>query len=79
MDYQGQKLAELLLMRLIIALAAISFIVGYALGDFSLMCYVNAAGLALVCLVVLPDWPFFNRNGVRWLGALKPEAGDKKS
>ncbi|KIZ03674.1 hypothetical protein MNEG_4279 [Monoraphidium neglectum] len=73
MDFEGQKLAETLLYRLLIVFAAIGFVVGYAAGSFRLMVLINAAGLAATLLVVVPNWPFFNRNPFNWLPPLNPE------
>lgn len=76
MDFEGQKQAEALLVRLLVAFAAIGFIAGYATGNFALMAYINAAGLVITLLAVVPDWPFFRRNPLNWLPPLNP--GQKK-
>lgn len=76
MDFEGQKRAEALLMRLLIAFAVIGFIVGYLTGSFANMAYINAAGLALTVLLVVPDWPFFRKHPLNWLPPLNP--GQKK-
>ncbi|KXZ52451.1 hypothetical protein GPECTOR_9g495 [Gonium pectorale] len=73
MDFVGQKLAENLLMWIVVLFAAVSFVAGYALKDFSLMVKINGVGLALTLACVLPDWPFFNRNPWKWLPPLEPE------
>ncbi|PNH07576.1 Signal peptidase complex subunit 1 [Tetrabaena socialis] len=73
MDFVGQRRAENVLMAIVIAFAAVSFVVGYAQKDFALMVKINGVGLALALLVVLPDWPFFNLNQWKWLPALVPE------
>lgn len=72
MDFQGQKLAEQLLVRLLIAFAAVGFLAGYAMGDFALMSYINAAGLLLTTVLVVPDWPMFNKQPLNWLPPLNP-------
>jgi signal peptidase complex subunit 1 len=72
MDFEGQKLAEWLLVRIILAFAAIGFLAGYVQADFMLMVYINAVGLALTCLIVLPDWPFFRAHPLKFLPALNP-------
>lgn len=46
---------------------AIAFIVGYALQDIKLALYIALGGTALVFVLVVPPWPFFNRNPVKWL------------
>jgi signal peptidase complex subunit 1 len=75
MDFQGQKQAEQLIYQLLVAFAAAGFLAGYATGSFDVMVYVNAAGLALTMLAVVPDWPWFNRNPLSWLPPLNPDDG----
>lgn len=72
MDYQGQKAAELLLTRVMIAFAAAGFLIGYVLSNFAVMCYINVAGLAVALLLVVPDWPFLNKQPLQWLPPLNP-------
>ncbi len=71
-DFEGQKLAEMLFTRMLIFFGAISFVVGYAKADFMLMVYISAAGLALTCMVVLPDWPFYRSHPLKFLPPLNP-------
>ncbi|KAI8465672.1 MAG: microsomal signal peptidase 12 kDa subunit-domain-containing protein [Monoraphidium minutum] len=73
MDFEGQKLAETLLYRLLVLFGAIGFLVGYAVGSFRLMVLINAGGLALTLLAVVPNWPWFNRNPLSWLPPLNPD------
>lgn len=73
MDFEGQKQAELLLYRLLVLFGAIGFVSGYAASSFRLMVLINAGGLALTLLLVVPNWPFFNRNPLKWLPPLNPE------
>lgn len=72
MDYQGQKLAELWISRILIAFAAAGFLAGYVASNFMLMVYINVAGLAVALLAVVPDWPFFNKHPLQWLPPLNP-------
>mmetsp|Transcript_16782 Transcript_16782/g.28776 ORF Transcript_16782/g.28776 Transcript_16782/m.28776 type:complete len:86 (-) Transcript_16782:482-739(-) len=76
MDFQGQKLAELLMVRLLVIAAAISWIVGFLCKDFKLMVQICGAALALTSLVVLPAWPFYSRNPLNWLPNL--DVADQK-
>lgn len=48
-------------------LQAIAFIVGYILQDIKLALYIALGGSALVFVLVVPAWPFFNRHPVKWL------------
>jgi signal peptidase complex subunit 1 len=72
MDFEGQKLAEQWLIKLLIIFAAVGFLGGYLTANFAVMAYINAAGLAITCLLVVPDWPFFRRNPLNWLPPLNP-------
>jgi signal peptidase complex subunit 1 len=79
MDFEGQKQAELLLYRLLVLFGALGFLGGYAVGSFRLMVLVNAAGLALTLLVVVPNWPWYNQNPLNWLPPLNPDDKSKSS
>ncbi len=46
---------------------AIAFIVGFFLQDIKLAVYIGLAGAALTFLLVVPQWPFFNRHPLKWL------------
>jgi len=72
MDYEGQKLAEWLMMRMLIFWAAVSFIAGYAMSSFLLMLQINGIGLVLTCIAVLPDWPIYRSHPLKWLPPLNP-------
>jgi signal peptidase complex subunit 1 len=50
-------------------LQLIAFNVGYVKQDIVLAIYVGLVGTALTFLVVVPAWPFFKRNPVKWLPA----------
>ncbi|CAN0929245.1 Signal peptidase complex subunit 1 [Linum grandiflorum] len=69
MDWQGQKLAERLMQVTLLAFAAMAFITGYIMGSFHTMFLIYGGGLFLAALIVLPSWPFFNRNPLPWLDA----------
>ncbi|KAK1768512.1 microsomal signal peptidase 12 kDa subunit-domain-containing protein [Phialemonium atrogriseum] len=66
-DFEGQKLSELIVHVALSAVGALAFIVGYALQDIKLALYIGLGGTALVFVLVVPPWPFFNRNPVKWL------------
>ncbi|KAL9267185.1 Signal peptidase complex subunit 1-like protein [Drosera capensis] len=67
MDWQGQKLAEHLLQIFLIAFAITAFIVGYSLASFQLMLAVYAGGVVLTSLMIIPNWPWFNKHPLKWL------------
>ncbi|KAK4152824.1 microsomal signal peptidase 12 kDa subunit-domain-containing protein [Chaetomidium leptoderma] len=75
-DFEGQKLVELLVNVALTLVGAIAFFVGYLLQDIKLAVYVGLAGTAAVFLLAVPPWPFFNRNPVKWLpvGGITPPA-----
>ncbi|CAM1510319.1 Fc.00g006540.m01.CDS01 [Cosmosporella sp. VM-42] len=68
-DFGGQKLAEQLATVLLVASGWLAFVVGYFLQDIKLAVYVGLAGTVSTFLVVVPPWPFFKRQPVRWLPA----------
>lgn len=49
------------------------FIIGFVLQDIKLSLQLGLGGAALTALVVVPPWPFYNKNPVRWL----PVAGSE--
>ncbi|KAL5760171.1 hypothetical protein ACOSP7_018673 [Xanthoceras sorbifolium] len=67
MDWQGQKLAEQLMQILLLAFAVVALGAGYVLGSFQMMVLVYASGVVLTTLITVPNWPFFNRNPLKWL------------
>jgi signal peptidase complex subunit 1 len=36
-------------------------------------------GLVLALLLCIPDWPMYNKNPVRWLGAIPDRVGRKRT
>ncbi|ROT38830.1 microsomal signal peptidase 12kDa subunit [Sodiomyces alkalinus F11] len=68
-DFEGQKLAELLSTLLLSVFAVLSFMVGFTLQDIKLAVYIGLVGTCLTFLVVVPPWPFFTRHPIKWLDA----------
>ncbi|KAF2823850.1 microsomal signal peptidase-like protein 12 kDa subunit [Ophiobolus disseminans] len=68
-DFEGQRLAEMLTTVLLGAAGIIAFFVGYVTQDIRLSLYVGLAGTALTFLVIVPPWPFYNKNPEGWLPA----------
>ncbi|EMD91886.1 hypothetical protein COCHEDRAFT_1133800 [Bipolaris maydis C5] len=66
-DFEGQRLADMLSTVLLGAAGIIAFIVGYMAQDIRLTLYIGLAGTALTFLVVVPPWPFYNKNPEGWL------------
>ncbi|KAH8683036.1 microsomal signal peptidase 12 kDa subunit-domain-containing protein [Tricladium varicosporioides] len=74
-DFEGQRLAELLATVLLVAVGAVSFVVGYVKQDIKLALYIGLGGTALTMGLIVPPWPFFKRHSVKWL----PVGGMEKS
>lgn len=66
-DFEGQKLAEVLATTLLSTVAAVAFVVGFFLQDIKLALIVGLGGSALTFLLIAPPWPFFKRHPVNWL------------
>ncbi|EEU39177.1 uncharacterized protein NECHADRAFT_102736 [Fusarium vanettenii 77-13-4] len=68
-DFEGQKIAELLATVLLVISGILSFVVGYVLQDIKLAVYIGLGGTALTFLLAVPPWPFYNKHPVKWLPA----------
>jgi signal peptidase complex subunit 1 len=82
-DFEGQRLAELLTNFMLGAAGVcfllrncpanayqskiIAFFVGFMAQDIQLSLYIGLAGTVLTFLVVVPPWPFYNKNPEPWL------------
>ncbi|KAF1362216.1 microsomal signal peptidase-like protein 12 kDa subunit [Lizonia empirigonia] len=66
-DFEGQRLAEMLTTVLLGAAGIIAFLVGFMQQDIRLALYIGLAGTALTFFVVVPPWPFYNKNPEDWL------------
>ncbi|KAK1968104.1 microsomal signal peptidase 12 kDa subunit [Colletotrichum eremochloae] len=66
-DFEGQKLADLLATIVLSASGVLSFVIGYLLQDIKLAVYVGLAGTILTFLLVVPPWPFYKQHPVKWL------------
>ena len=44
-----------------------AFIVGYLMQDIRYTLYIGGGGLILGFLAVVPPWPVYNQNPVKWL------------
>ncbi|PSN71584.1 microsomal signal peptidase 12 kDa subunit [Corynespora cassiicola Philippines] len=74
-DFEGQRLAELLTTVLLGAAGIVAFLVGFVNQDIRLALYVGLAGTALTFLVTIPPWPFYNKNPEPWLPPLSAASG----
>ncbi|KAI9697986.1 MAG: hypothetical protein M1836_004339 [Candelina mexicana] len=74
-DFEGQRQAEYLTTGLLATAGAIAFLVGYVLQDIYLSLLIGLGGTALTFLIVVPPWPYFNRNPLNWLPAGSATSG----
>ncbi|KAB2578893.1 putative microsomal signal peptidase 12kda subunit protein [Lasiodiplodia theobromae] len=65
-DFDGQRLAELLTTALLTTAGIVAFVVGYSTQDIALALRILLGGAALTFVAVVPPWPFFNKNPVDW-------------
>ena len=79
MDYKGQQLSEYIYYVLTILFGGIAWVYGYIHEDFGLTVYGWSVGLGLALILCIPDWPFFNRNPVRWLDEIQGAPKEKKA
>eukprot|EP00549_Striatella_unipunctata_P026344 CAMPEP_0118673346 /NCGR_PEP_ID=MMETSP0800-20121206/266_1 /TAXON_ID=210618 ORGANISM="Striatella unipunctata, Strain CCMP2910" /NCGR_SAMPLE_ID=MMETSP0800 /ASSEMBLY_ACC=CAM_ASM_000638 /LENGTH=92 /DNA_ID=CAMNT_0006568389 /DNA_START=63 /DNA_END=341 /DNA_ORIENTATION=- len=83
MDYQGQRLAELIFHWIICSFGAVGWVYGYIQQDFTFCFYAWLAGVVISVVLCVPDWPFYNRHPIKWLESVpdrrpKQQQGAKK-
>lgn len=66
-DFEGQRIAELISTTLLSVTAALAFVVGYVQQDIYLTLWVGLIGSFMTVLVVVPPWPAFNQHPTLWL------------
>ncbi|KAF2008832.1 putative microsomal signal peptidase Spc12 [Aaosphaeria arxii CBS 175.79] len=69
-DFEGQRLAELLTTFLLGLTGIVAFFAGFMKQDIALSLWVGLAGTAATFAAVVPPWGFYRRNGVEWLSPL---------
>ncbi|OOF92250.1 hypothetical protein ASPCADRAFT_176107 [Aspergillus carbonarius ITEM 5010] len=74
-DFEGQRIAELLSTVLLVISGALAFIVGYIFQDIHLTLWVGLAGTMVTGLAVIPPWPLYNKNPEKWLAPLTAGVG----
>ncbi|GLT48040.1 hypothetical protein SLA2020_216820 [Shorea laevis] len=77
MDWQGQKLVEQLMQIMLLVFGMVACTTGYILGSFRMMVLIYAGGVVLTTLIIVPNWPFFNRHPLKWLDPSKAEKHPK--
>ncbi|KAF7792143.1 hypothetical protein EIP86_003173 [Pleurotus ostreatoroseus] len=79
-DFEGQKQVEQIARVGLIAISVVSFLLGFALQSLRVTFSTFGAATALLLLVVVPQWPMYNRHPVTWLPAkTKEKEKSKKS
>ncbi|KAF2756088.1 microsomal signal peptidase-like protein 12 kDa subunit [Pseudovirgaria hyperparasitica] len=66
-DFEGQRLAELLTTALLAISGIIAFLYGYIAQDIASTLYIGLGGAALTFLAVVPPWPLYNKHPIAWL------------
>ncbi|KAG9455719.1 hypothetical protein H6P81_000227 [Aristolochia fimbriata] len=77
MDWQGQKLSEMLMQIMLVVHALVAFVAGYTFSSFQMMLQIFAGGVLLTTLVTVPDWPWYNRHPLKWLDPAEAEKHPK--
>lgn len=68
-DFEGQRLAELISTLLLSTFGLLAFLVGFITHNITYTLWIGLGGTALTFVIVVPPWPFFNQNPVHWLPA----------
>jgi len=76
-DFEGQRLSEMLTTNILVISGALGWIVGFILQDVTYTLYIGLAGSLLAVLAVVPPWPIYNRHSLRWLPAGAGSANDQ--
>ncbi|CAO3662956.1 unnamed protein product [Umbelopsis vinacea] len=82
-DFEGQRLAEMISQVILTLSAIIGFLYGYAQQSLEATIMIFGVGFAITLLATLPPWPIYNRKPVEWLSVQKemetqPEAAEKE-
>ena len=77
-DYVGQRRAERTFQYIVSTFALIGFAWGFHVQQFSQTLIILGVGIVISSLVVLPPWPFWKRNQLKWKKPVpKDESGSK--
>ncbi|GAX23251.1 signal peptidase complex subunit 1 [Fistulifera solaris] len=79
MDYEGQKLAELIFYIIILTFGCVGWVIGYFQEDFTVVFQAWLAGVVLSVILCVPDWPFYNRHPIKWLESVPDRRQHAKS
>jgi len=73
-DFEGQRLSEFFCTSFLVIVGVVAFIVGYVFQSIESTLYIGLGGTALAFLLIVPPWPYFNKNPVKWLPVPGSEA-----
>ncbi|CEH13860.1 Signal peptidase subunit [Ceraceosorus bombacis] len=76
--FQGQRLADRIMQELLVLAAVISFAAGYLLESLSVLMYIYGISTLLAITLVVPAWPMYKKNPVRWLPNLPSDDALRK-
>ncbi|KAJ4961427.1 hypothetical protein NE237_021337 [Protea cynaroides] len=62
---------------MLVAFAVGAFSTGCTMDSFQMMLVIYAAGVVLITLITVPNWPFFNRHPLKWLDPIEAERHPK--
>jgi len=66
-DFQGQRLTEMLSTVLLALSGVIAFFVGFIYQEIYFTLWTLLAGVILTALVIIPPWPVYNKHPEKWL------------
>uniref|UniRef100_A0AAV1TET1 Signal peptidase complex subunit 1 n=1 Tax=Peronospora matthiolae TaxID=2874970 RepID=A0AAV1TET1_9STRA len=66
-DYKGQARAEILLVVCYVVICTPAWIHGYFKQDFTSALHAWMVATVVSALLILPNWPIYNRHPVKWL------------
>lgn len=66
-DFEGQRVTELICTVLLSVTAAVAFVVGYLQQDIYLTLWIGLIGSVITVLAIVPPWPAFNQHPELWL------------
>ena len=72
-DFVGQQNLERVYQVILVLAGCIGCIVGYISRDLYLAVLIIGGGFGVASLLVVPDWPFWNLNHLKWQSAVAAE------
>ncbi|KAJ3735541.1 microsomal signal peptidase 12 kDa subunit-domain-containing protein [Lentinula guzmanii] len=75
-DFVGQQRVDEIARIWLFSFTALSFALGFALHSLKTSFMLLGSSTVVLCAIVLPAWPMYNKHPVKWLPALKPSEGE---